>query len=199
MSSSSGNGALPDEALTRLLARLRVLHPADKPLVEADYQHALDAWQWVLRLEPEAGAAVQIAALFHDVERVFTEAEVRSEQAVAEYDDYKARHAARSARIAERMLAEEGIDPALRERACALIAGHDQPGRADSSDAALLEDADALSFFSMNSSGYLAYYGEAQARRKAEWTFARLSRRGRQCLARLSLPSEVAALLPSSL
>jgi hypothetical protein len=193
------NGAIPDEMLDRLLVRHRALHPLDKPLVEADFRHALDVWQWVLRLDPEAGGAVQIAALFHDVERLFTEAELRSEQTVADYDDYKARHAARSAVITDRVLEEEGCDPALRARAVALIAGHDQPGRVDSAEAALLEDADALSFFSLNSSGYLAYYGEEQARRKVQWTFARLSRKGRERLARLRLPPEVAVLLPPTL
>jgi hypothetical protein len=181
------NGAVPGEELSRLLARLRDLHPADKPLVRADYRHALDVWQWVLRLEPEAGAAVQIAALFHDVERVFTEAEVRSEQTVAAYDDYKARHAARSAAITKRLLAEEGCATALRARAAELIAAHDQPGRVDDAEGALLEDADALSFFSLNSSGYLRYYGAEQARRKVEWTLARLSGRGRDALTRLRL------------
>jgi hypothetical protein len=182
------NGALPGEVLDRLLARLRDLHPADKPLVRADYRHALDVWQWVLRLEPEAGGAVQIAALFHDVERVFTEAEVRDEQAVGAYDDYKARHAARSAAITERILEEEGCAHALRTRTAELIAGHDQPGRADGAEGALLEDADALSFFSLNSSGYLRYYGAEQARRKVEGTLRRLSGRGRDALARLRLP-----------
>lgn len=181
------NGALPGEELTRLLARLRALHPADKPLVRADYRHALDVWQWVLRLEPEAAAAVQIAALFHDVERVFTEADVRNEQAVGAYDDYKARHAARSAAITERILEEEGCASTLRARTAELIAGHDQPGRADGAEGELLEDADALSFFSLNGSGYLRYYGAEQARRKIEWTLARLSRRGRACLARFRL------------
>ncbi len=193
------NSTIPDEVLSRLLARHRALHPLDKPLVEADYRHALDVWQWVLHLDPEAGGAVQIAALFHDVERIFTEAEVRSEQAIAEYDDYKARHAARSARITEQVLAEEGIDPAVMERAVALIAGHDQPGRTEGVEAELLEDADALSFFSLNSSGYLGYYGEEQARRKVAWTFARLSPRGRERLAQLRLPPEVAVLLPPTL
>jgi len=180
------NGALPAEVMTRLLRRHRDLHPADKPLVRADYRHALDVWQWTLRLDPEAGAAVQIAALFHDVERIFTEGDSRSEQAVARYDDYKARHAARSAWIAAALLREEKLDPDLAARAVELIAGHDQPGRT-AADAALLEDADALSFFSLNSAGYLRYYGEEQARRKVEWTLGRLSRRGRERLDGLSL------------
>jgi predicted metal-dependent HD superfamily phosphohydrolase len=196
---SRRNGAIPDEVLTRLLARLRDLHPADKPLVQADYLHALDAWQWTLRLDPGAGAAVQIAALFHDVERIFTEAESRSEQNVSDYDGYKARHAARSAWITAALLREEKIDSALAERVVALIAGHDQHGRVEGdSDAVLLEDADALSFFSLNSPGYLGYYGEEQTRRKVEWTFARLSHRGREALAGLELPPEVAVLLPTA-
>lgn len=193
------NGALADGELTRLLRRHRSLHPADKPLVRADYRHALDVWQWTLRLDPEAGGAVQVAALFHDVERIFTEAESRSEQAVSDYDDYKARHAERSARITEQVLAEEGIDPALRARAAELIAGHDRPGYTEGSEAALLEDADALSYFSLNSAGYLGYYGEEQARRKIEWTRARLSARGRERLGRLRLPPGVAGLLSSVL
>jgi hypothetical protein len=199
------NEALPSEELARLLRRHRGLHPADKPLVRADYRHALDVWQWTLRLDPEAGAAVQIAALFHDVERIFTEAESRREQAVAEYDDYKARHAARSAWITAALLREEKLDPGLAARAVELVAGHDQPGRIDSTgkalsenpEAELLEDADALSFFSLNSSGYLRYYGEEQARRKVEWTFARLSPRGRERLDRLRLPPTLAARSPS--
>jgi predicted metal-dependent HD superfamily phosphohydrolase len=193
------NATLPAGDLTRLLRRHRSLHPADKPLVRADYRHALDVWQWVLRLDPEAGGAVQIAALFHDVERIFTEAESRSEQTVSDYDGYKARHAERSAQITERVLEEEGIDSALRARATELIAGHDQPGQAEESEAALLEDADALSYFSLNSSGYLSYYGEEQARRKIGWTFARLSGRGRERLGRLRLPPGVAGLLPTTL
>jgi len=182
------NGAIPDEVLDRLLARHRALHPLDKPLVEADYRHAIDVWQWTLRLDPEASAAVQIAALFHDIERIFTEAESRSEQAVSDYDDYKARHAARSAWVTAAILREEKLDPALAARAVELVAGHDQPGRVQGDpEAILLEDADALSFFCLNSAGYLRYYGEEQSRRKVEWTLARLSRRGRERLAGLSL------------
>lgn len=190
------NGALPGEELTRLLLRHRDLHASGLPLVRADYRHALDVWQWILHLEPEASGAVQLAALFHDIERISSEPEVRTEQAVADYDEYKVRHAARSARITEEVLGEEGCDPVLRQRTAELIAGHDQPGHADGSDAALLEDADALSYFCLNSSGYLSYYGEQQARRKIAWTYARLSGKGRGRLARLPLPPAVAALLP---
>ena len=193
--SGARNGASEDRDFTHLLLRHRDLHPLDKPLLRADYRHALDVWQWVLRLDPEAGAAVQLAALFHDVERIFTEADSRGEQTVADYDDYKARHAERSARVTDQVLREQGAPSGLRTRVAELIAGHDQPGRVDGIEGELLEDADALSFFSLNSSGYLNYYSAEQARRKIGWTRARLSERGRGWLGRLRLPSGVEALL----
>jgi hypothetical protein len=196
--SGERNAASEAADFAHLLLCHRDLHPHDKPLLRADYRHALDVWQWVLRLDPEAGAAVQLAALFHDVERIFTEADARGEQAVTDYDDYKARHAERSARVTDQVLEEQGAPSGLRTRVTELIAGHDQPGRVDRSAGAegeLLEDADALSFFSLNSSGYLNYYGAEQARRKIGWTRARLSARGRGWLRRLRLPSGVAVLL----
>lgn len=193
--SGERNAAFEASELTHLLLRHRDLHPLDKPLLRADYRHALDVWQWVLRLDPEAGAAVQLAALFHDVERIFTEADSRGEQAVADYDDYKARHAERSALVTDEVLREQGTPPQLRTRVAELIAGHDQPGRIDSVEGELLEDADALSYFSLNSSGYLHYYGVEQARRKIGWTRARLSARGHAWLGRLHLPPGVAGLV----
>lgn len=196
--SGERNAASKDPEFASLLLRHRDLHPLDKPLLRADYRHALDVWQWVLRLDPEAGAAVQLAALFHDVERIFTEADSRGEQSVVDYDDYKARHAERSALVTEEVLREQGTPPDLRSRVAELIAGHDQPGRVDrraGTEGELLEDADALSYFSLNSSGYLNFYGAEQARRKIGWTRARLSARGHDWLGRLRLPPGVMALL----
>src|SRR5205085_3710323 len=41
-------------AFERALRAHRELHDLTKPLVLADYRHALDVWQWTLRLEPNA-------------------------------------------------------------------------------------------------------------------------------------------------
>lgn len=189
------NPASEGEAFMRLLGAHRALHPLDKALVRADYRHVLDVWQWVLRLAPEAGVAVQAAALFHDIERVYTEADSRSEPGAADYDAFKTRHAEAGARVAGRVLDGEGFDPAVRERTAELIAGHDRPEVASDPEAAALGDADALSYFSLNSPGYLAYFGEEAARRKIAWTLARLSPAGRAWLPRLRLPAAVAALV----
>jgi hypothetical protein len=191
------NAASGGEAFSRLLLSHRQLHPLEKALVRADYRHVLDVWQWVLRLSPGAGAAVQAAALFHDVERVYTEADSRREQGVADadYDGYKARHAEVSARVTAQALAEQGFDAAVRRRAVELVAGHDRPEVSADPEAALLDDADALSYFSLNSPGYLAYFGAEAARRKIAWTLARLSPAGSAWLPRLRLSAPVAALV----
>src|SRR4051794_37930426 len=76
-------------AFDRILARHRKLHDCTLPLVRADYDHSLDAWQWVLRLEPGAGLAVQIAALFHDIERLESEATARVEQHAPDLQGFK--------------------------------------------------------------------------------------------------------------
>jgi hypothetical protein len=195
------NAVSREDAFSALLRAHRALHPLEKPLVRADYRHALDVWQWVLRLDPEADAALQAAALFHDVERIFTEADSRREKGIAsqDYDAFKARHAKESARVTDEILDGLGFSAPVRRRAAELIAGHDRPDLSadpDAADIAVLNDADALSYFSLNSPGYLAYFGEEQARRKIAWTLRRLSSRGRSWLARLRLPRRVAALLP---
>ena len=46
--------------------------------------HALDVWQWVLRLSPSAGLAVQLAALFHDVGRLLSEVDRAAQPSAGE-------------------------------------------------------------------------------------------------------------------
>lgn len=162
----------------RMLERHRALHDLAKPLVRADYDHALDTWQWMLRLNPRAGLAPQLAALFHDVERLASEAGARIEHLASCYVSFKADHARLGARMAEELLAQEGIGAEMRWRVGHLIARHEQPPEdpddPEAEDLAFLNEADALSFFSLNSPGYLEYYGPEQTRRKVVYTLRRL-------------------------
>jgi hypothetical protein len=156
---------------TRLLRHHRALHDLEKPLVRADYNHALDVWQWVLRLEPDASASVQIAALFHDIERLRSEADARA-----------------GAAMTDAVLAEAGANELLRvEVAELLMTREHEPG--------ILSDADALSFFSLNSSGYAHYFGPEQTRKKVGSMWNRMSDRARARLATIRLRPEVRAML----
>ena len=161
------NAAADGPELDAVLARHRALHDLSKPLVRADYAHALDVWQWMLRLQPQAGLAVQIAALFHDIA---------------------------GAEMACELLAELGLDPEIRCRAVRLIAAHERPpapGDPDAEDLALLNDADGLSFFSLNSPGYWDYFGPEATRRKVAFTLARLRPEAKRRLRRVRLRPEV--------
>jgi hypothetical protein len=174
----------------------RALFDLRKPLVRADYDHAVDTWRWLLWLSPRASAPLQLAALFHDVERLESEADERVEQHASDYLAFKARHAARGAQIAARTLFELGFDAEAVERAVTLIYAHEQPAK--DAELLLLNDADALSFFSLNSWGYLRYYGAAQTERKVSYTLGRMSSRALGFLASTRQPPFVAALLNGS-
>jgi hypothetical protein len=149
-----------------------------------------------VRLEPDASAAVQVAALFHDVERLASEADRRIEHEAADYDTFKRDHAERSAVWIAAALS--GVAPGdVVIGAARLVAAGDrsQAGAAADPDLALLEEADALSFFSLNSGGFLDYYGEPHTEHKIEWTLRRLGPRGRRAMPRLRLRSDVARLV----
>jgi hypothetical protein len=179
------NDASRGELFDRVLKRHRRAHDLAKPLVRADYNHALDTWQWALRLDPEADLAVQLAALLHDVERLATEADARIEHRADDYQAFKDGHAARGAELAGALLAEAGIDAGTRRRTARLIAAHERaaaPGDPDAGAIALLNDADALSFFSLNSVGYLDYFGPEATRRKVAYTLRRLRPEARRHL-----------------
>ncbi|MBW8876084.1 MAG: DUF4202 family protein [Acidobacteria bacterium] len=195
------NAASRGMAFDRVLAVHREMHDLAKPLVRADWNHALDTWQWTLRLEPEADLAAQFAALFHDVERLATEADARIEhraRGVRGYQGFKDDHARRGAEQAAEALAAAGVDPATAARVARLIAGHEHPPAAGDPEApglALLNDADALSFFSLNSVGYLDYFGPEPTRRKVAWTLRRLRPAARRHLDEMRLVPAVRAAL----
>ena len=180
----------------RALAAFRGLHDLAKPLVRADYNHALYTWQWLLRLQPDAPLALQLAALFHDIERLDSEADVRIEHRAPDYIAFKQLHAARGAEKACMILEQCGVDSNTRGRVAELITQHEQRSTEDV-EVAVLNDADALSFFSLNSTGFADYYGPAHTRRKLSYTLARLGTAARGHLSSIHLRSDVEELFAS--
>jgi hypothetical protein len=183
--------------LERVFARHRALHDLRKPLVAADHDHALDTWAWMLRLDPTASLSAQLAALFHDIERLTSEADARIEQHAADYPIFKAAHARAGAAMTSAVLEELGIDEETRARVAELVADHERPN--EDRELALLNDADALSFFSLNSAGFLRYYGLDHTRRKVRRSLTRLSSAARMHLARIRLPAEVERFLSEAM
>jgi hypothetical protein len=181
------------ELFTRVLEKHRELHDLEKPLVRADYNHALDVRQWLLRLEPEASLALQFAALFHDVERLVSEADKRVEHLAKDYQSFKDEHARRGAEMTRALLAEAGVEESVCNRVAELITKHERT--ADDPDIALLNDADALSFFSLNSHGYASYFGAEQTKKKVAYTWNRMRDRARAKLQGVRLRGDVQRML----
>lgn len=169
------------------------LHDLARPLVAADYDHAIDTWQWMLRLEPKASLAAQLGALFHDIERLESEPDRRVEPSSSEHRALKVAHARKGAELAARVLDEVGVDEVTCARVAEIIAGHGQGAR--DADVGLLNDANALSFFSLNSAGYADYFGPDQTRRKVASTLRRLSHAARERLSLVRLRWDVARWL----
>ncbi|HVZ30807.1 MAG TPA: DUF4202 family protein [Polyangiaceae bacterium] len=179
------------EPFASALALHRSLHDLRKPLVRADHEHALDVWQWVLRLEPRAGLALQLAALFHDIERLSSEADQRIEQHASDYQAFKDAHAEVGARLAVVTARAAGVDASECARMQELIQEHERPVGERGVQAELLGDADALSFFSLNSRGFIDHYGAEHTRRKVRYTLGRMSARALGYLSQMKLPPQV--------
>jgi hypothetical protein len=172
-----------------VLSAHAALHDRTKPLVKADLDHAIDTWQWMLRLDPQASLAAQLAALFHDIERLESEADRRIEQHAPDYAAFKEQHAKRGGERAEQVLTSAGIDSATAARVRDIVAFHERRGRDREVD--LVNDADGLSFFSLNSSGYADYFGPKQTRKKVAYTLRRLGERARARLRTVRLRPDV--------
>lgn len=184
----ASRGALFD----RVLARHLELHDRALPLHRADLHHAHDAWQWTLRLSPRASLALQLAALFHDVERLGGEPVARVEHLALDYQAFKDAHA-RVGAARMRDVLHGLVDDDTTTRAAALIAGHERAPR--DAEAYVLSDADALSFFSHNAWGFVRWFDDAHTRRKVAWTLARMSPEARARLDALALPSPIVLAL----
>ena len=145
----------------------RSLHDRERPLGRAAHNSALDTWQWVLRLDPDAGPAVQVAALF-----------------------------ATAGERAADLLAGAPAPRAVVQRAVHLVQGVHRTELDDDGDgeAAILDDAGCLSFFAFGSSSFLDDHGEAETRRKIAATLHRLSLRACAYLPAARLRRDVARL-----
>jgi hypothetical protein len=181
------------QLFTRVLRRHRALFDLEKPLVRADYNHALDVCQWLLRLDSGASLALQLAALFHDVERLVSEPDTRVEHLAADYQSFKDAHALQGAEMARKVLGEAGVGEGVCTRVAELIARHER--QSDDPEVALLNDADALSFFSLNSHGYASYFGPEQTRKKVAYTWNRMRAPARLRLAHVRLRSDVRSMV----
>lgn len=129
----------------------------------ADYfnaRHLIRTRDWLLELEPDAGEALRVAALTHDIERRAPGSRPVNPR-IREWDDaaYVLGHSTRSAWMVSAWLQTQGVQPELRRQIERLILHHEIGGYRD---ADLLQAADSLSFLEVNAGRALAWVMEGR-------------------------------------
>ena len=178
-------------------ATQRIAEVIAQSSVPEDPRHSQNTREWLLELDPGADAALQIAALGHDIDRAVAERKVKRAE-FSDYDAFKATHARNGAQILTELLEECGIDDAafLRE-VHRLVCCHEVGGDPRSD---LLMDADSLSYFDVNLPLYFARNSWEETQRRCVWGYRRLSERSLSLAVNLSYPDpELQRLVEASL
>jgi len=154
--------------------------------VPEDPRHADNTLKWLSHLQPDAGEALQLAALAHDIDRAIEETKVKR----ADYDDYnvfKAAHARHGAELLRPILTTCGVARDIVDEACRLVTVHEVGG---DPDADLLKDADSISYFDVNLPLYYQREGWAETKRRSLWGYRRLSARARKIVENIGYEEE---------
>ncbi len=144
--------------------------------VPEDPVHADNTLEWLLKFDPTADPAMQIAALTHDIDRAVEARKARR----SDFDDYaafKAEHAQTGAKILREILDDCQVVKPIAEEACRLVTLHEVGGDPRSD---LLRDADSISYFDVNMPLYYQREGWDETKRRCVWGYRRLSSRGKE-------------------
>lgn len=155
--------------------------------VAEDPVHSKNTLEWLLKFEPDADEALQIAALGHDIERAVSQRKVRRED-FPDYDRFKAAHAGNSAVILKEIMLQCGVeDETLIQEVYDLVRRHEVGGDARCD---LLKDADGISFFEVNLPLYYQRNVPEETKRRCVWGYRRLSEKMKNLVGNLTFENE---------
>ena len=176
-------------------AKREILAVIERSEVPEDYPHASNTLQWLLKLDPTADEAMQIAALAHDIDRAVTDRKVLRAD-YPDYDAFKGAHAKNSVTILREILDRHGVEQSIVRESCRLVCLHEIGGcpRSD-----LLKDADSISYFDVNLPLYFQREGWEETRRRCTWGYLRLSGRARAIVADLTYDKPLGELMNESI
>ena len=155
--------------------------------VPEDPRHADNTLKWLLCLEPDAGTALQLAALAHDIDRATEEIKVKRAH-FDDYDAFKAAHARNGAEILRPILTECGVQRDIVNETCRLVAAHEVGGDHFSDT---LKDADSISYFDVNLPLYYEREGWTETKRRSRWGYRRLSARAKEIVKHIRYEEDV--------
>lgn len=155
--------------------------------VPEDPCHSENTLEWLLKLDPKADQALQIAALAHDIDRAVEPRKVHRSDYI-DYDTFKAAHACNGAKILREILNKYTVARSIADEACRLVRLHEGGGdpRSDS-----LKDADSISYFEVNMPLYYQREGWEETKRRCIWGYQRLSPFAKKIMKNLTYQDEV--------
>jgi hypothetical protein len=157
---------------------------------KAEYDHSQSVWRWVLKLKPDAGIALQIAALGHDIDRSFEDYR-KMKAKFATYDEYKKEHALLSAKITCEILEKHNFDKTVIDEVRHLVENHEVGGKGD---VEILKEADSIAFFNN-----LPHYRQAHTREetigKIKFMYDRLSDKAKAMINQINFHNTESAKL----
>lgn len=167
--------------------------------IDGEKAHALDVLDWAQRLSSgPVSAALGLAALFHDVDRMVTPnvgGGFKGERSGSDYLEHKKRHAQRSARYAAALLTSAGMVPGVIERTRFLIEHSDDAGfeleSLNDSELDILASSDTFAFFSSIAPALYRAEGEARLRDKVSFMVDKMANGARILLWETPLPDQV--------
>ncbi len=157
--------------------------------VVTDLAHARSTVKWLLRLEPNADEAQQIAALAHDIERGFRDSDEQPglKEGYGNYKEYKRIHSEKSARIISDLLERFDFNKIFVKKVNHLVLNHEFGGDPKTD---ILMDADSLSFFEKNLELYFEKYGEEATRKKIIFMYERMSESAKKLVSGMSCKNQ---------
>lgn len=163
-----------------------IAQTTEKSQNEEDPGHSESTLKWLLKLNPDATEEQQIAALAHDIERGVPP---RTNQREGEtYEEYKERHAKRSAEITAELMQKHGYSKESIQKVKQLIKKHEVGGTPETDE---IRDADTLSYFDWNIDFYLKREGYEKTEEKIKFMYGRASERAKKEIRKLDFSPEV--------
>ena len=165
-------------------AKQRIRALISKSSVPEDPIHAENVLEWLLKLQPDADEALQIAALAHDIERSVEGMKIERSD-FNDYDQFKAAHANNSAKILKDILHQCQVEQSIVDEACRLVERHETGGDPRSD---MLKDADSISYFEVNMPLYFQREGYEETLKRCIWGYQRLSPKMKEICHAMTFP-----------
>ncbi len=173
------------DSIDRAKQQIRAI--ISKSSVPEDPRHADNVLEWLLKLNPDADEALQIAALSHDIDRADEETKIKRAD-FNDYDQFKVAHAHHSATILRHILQQCQVEQSIVDAACQLVEQHEVGGDPRSD---LLKDADSISYFEVNMPLYFQREGYKETLKRCIWGYQRLSPKMKEVCQNLTYSHDV--------